>query len=296
MAKSNLTFLSNALVSMRPKQWIKNSLIFVALIFSQNLFHWDTVLRSILSFMLFCLVSSGIYLFNDLMDAPRDREHPVKKNRPIASGTVSRFQAVATAILLEIISLWAAFELAFEFGMVCVVYIVIQILYSLFLKKIVIIEIFTVAAGFFLRVIAGAKIIEVPVSSWLLVCTLFISLFLGLAKRRSELILLGEDAKIHRGVLDQYSISLMDQMVGVATAGSVISYSLYTLSSETVGKFGTENLWYTIPIVIYGIFRYLYLIYRRGKGGFPELIFFEDRPLLITGVIYVIVVVLVIYL
>lgn len=295
MAKSNLTVLSNVLISMRPKQWIKNSLIFVALIFSQNLFHWEMVLRSILSFILFCLVSSGAYLFNDVMDAQRDREHPVKKNRPIASGTVSRIQAVITAVALEIISLWAAFGLAFEFGMVCVIYIVIQILYTLFLKRMVIIEIFAVATGFFLRVIAGAKVIAVPVSSWLLVCTLFISLFLGLAKRRSELIVLGEDAKVHRGVLNQYSVSLMDQMVGVATAGSVISYSLYTLSSETVKKFGTENLWYTIPIVIYGIFRYLYLIYGRGKGGFPELVFFEDRALLLTVLLYLIVVVLVIY-
>ncbi len=295
MLGPNIAMIENLWVSMRPKQWIKNTLLYAALIFSQNVFQREMVWKNSLAFLFFCFLSSGVYLFNDLLDAEEDRRHPLKRERPIAAGKVTGLQAMVAASLLSLISIYGAFSLTFGFGVLCVGYLALQILYSLFLKRMAIIEIFAIAAGFFLRVVGGAKAIEVPISSWLLICTLFLSLFLGLGKRRHELILLGEEAQHHRRVLTEYNIPLLDQMVGVATAGTVISYSLYTLSLETVKKFHTENLWYTVPIVLYGIFRYLYLVYRREEGGHPEMIFFQDRSLLLTILLYVIVVGVILY-
>jgi 4-hydroxybenzoate polyprenyltransferase len=287
--------IANLWISMRPRQWVKNTLVFAALIFSQSLFQREMAWKSLWAFLFFCLLSSGVYLLNDLLDAEEDRKHPLKKERPIAAGKVTGLQAMVAAVLLSLISVCGAFSLTFGFGMLCAGYLALQILYSLFLKRMAIIEVFAIAAGFFLRVVGGAKAIEVPISSWLLICTLFFSLFLALGKRRHELILLGEEAQHHRRVLTEYSIPLLDQMVGVATAGTIISYSLYTLSQETVKKFHTESLWYTVPIVLYGIFRYLYLVYRREEGGHPELIFFQDRSLLLTVLLYVTVVGVVLY-
>jgi 4-hydroxybenzoate polyprenyltransferase len=181
------------------------------------------------------------------------------------------------------------------FAVTALGYVAVQIAYSTFLKEIVILDVFSIAAGFFLRVVAGAVAIDVPISSWLLICTIFISLFLGLGKRRHELLLLGEDARNHRDVFNQYNMNVLDQMVSVVTTGTVISYSLYTLSHETIKKFGTEKLWYTIPIVLYGIFRYLYIVYRREGGGSPESTLFEDKPLLGSIALYVIVVGIILY-
>jgi len=288
--------LRNLWVSIRPKQWTKNVLLFAALIFSQNLFNPKMIFPSVIAFVAFCLVSSGVYLLNDLIDVEKDRKHPEKSKRPLASGKLNPSVAKMACVFLLILSLVVSFLVNRDFGCVVCAYILLQLAYFAFFKEAVILDVFSVSAGFFLRVVAGAKAIEVPISSWLLICTIFVSLFLGLGKRRHEMLLLGQEAKNHRITLDQYNLPFLDQMVGVATAGTVISYSLYTLSQETVQKFHTENLWYSIPIVLYGIFRYLYLVYRKEEGGHPETVFLEDRPLLLTVLLYFVTVGIVIYL
>lgn len=283
------------LVSMRPKQWFKNSFIFAALIFSQNVFNPRMLITSIEAFVTFCLISSGIYILNDLIDMEMDRKHPKKCLRPLASGKLNPYVAWIFFTGVVAISLAASFGINWNFGIIVMGYLAMQISYCMVLKKVVIADVYCIAAGFFLRVIAGAEAIEVPISSWLLICTIFISLFLGLGKRRHEFVLLGKEAGNHRKVLDEYNIVLLDQMVSVVTAGTVISYSLYTLSNETVKKFGTENLWFTIPIVLYGIFRYLYLVYQREGGGNPELALFEDKHVLSSILLYMIAVGITLY-
>ena len=284
------------LISMRPRQWIKNLLLFAALIFSKNVLHPQMALTSVKAFALFCMLSSGVYLLNDLMDIEKDRNHPRKALRPLPSGRLNPSLAKIACLALLATSLFASLSINRAFAGICLGYLALQIAYSKWFKEMVILDVFSIAAGFFLRVVLGAKAIGVPISSWLLLCTLFLSLFLALAKRRHELLLLGEEAKNHRGVLREYNVSLLNQMVGVATAGTVISYALYTLSTETIQKFQTENLGYTIPIVLYGIFRYLYLVYQKEEGGHPELLFFDDKSLLATVLLYGIVVGIVLYL
>jgi 4-hydroxybenzoate polyprenyltransferase len=282
--------------SMRPKQWIKNILVFVALIFSKNVFDIAMLAATAGAFIVFCFVSSGIYILNDLLDIEKDKKHPVKRQRPLASGELSPL--LAKVIVLTILSgcLIVSFLINLAFAITVLGYIVLQICYSKFAKEIVVLDVFFIATGFFLRVIAGAVVIEVPISSWLLICTIFVSLFLGLGKRRHEILLLGAEAVNHRRALAEYNLTLLDQMVSIVTAGTVISYSLYTLSPETVSKFHTDKLWLTIPIVLYGVFRYLYVIYKGGKGGHPELVFFEDRHILASILLYILVVGLIIYL
>jgi 4-hydroxybenzoate polyprenyltransferase len=280
---------------MRPKQWSKNSFVFAALIFSQNFLNSRMLLTTMEAFVTFCLVSSGVYLINDLLDVEMDKAHPKKSLRPLASGSLSPHLARIAFVVVVAISLTCSFLINLTFGMIVLGYLAVQIAYSTILKKVVIADVFCIATGFFLRVMGGAEAIAVPISSWLLICTIFISLFLSLGKRRHEFALLGTEGGKHRKTLDDYNTALLDQMVSVVTAGTVISYSLYTLSQETVKKFGTENLWVTIPIVLYGIFRYLYLVYRRENGGNPELILFEDKHILASIVIYVIVVGTILY-
>lgn len=283
------------LVSMRPKQWLKNGLVFVALLFSRNVFDSGMLALSIGAFLVFCLLSSGVYIFNDLVDVERDRRHPLKAKRPLASGKLDPLLAKIVLAFILAASLTAAFFINLSFAAIALGYLILQMGYSKLLKDLVIIDVFSIAAGFFLRVMAGAKAIDVPISSWLLICTIFVSLFLGLGKRRHEILLMKEEAGNHRKVLNEYNLGLLDQMMSIVTAGTVISYSLYTLSPETISKFRTENLWLTIPIVLYGVFRYLYVIYQKGKGGHPELVFFEDRHILASILLYVFVVGLIIY-
>jgi 4-hydroxybenzoate polyprenyltransferase len=290
-----LDAVKNLVISMRPRQWIKNLLLFAALIFSKNVLHPQMALTSLKAFALFCMLSSGVYLLNDLMDIEKDRNHPRKALRPLPSGRLSPSLAKIACLALLASSLFGSLFINHPFAGISLGYLALQIAYSKWFKERVILDVFSIGAGFFLRVVVGAKAIGVPISSWLLLCTLFLSLFLALGKRRHELIWLGEEATTHRGVLREYNVSLLDQMVGVATAGTVISYALYTLSSETIQKFQTENLGYTIPIVLYGIFRYLYLVYQKGEGGHPELLFFDDKSLLAAVLLYGIVVGIVLY-
>ena len=284
------------LISLRPRQWTKNFFVFPGLLFSKNLFQPDLLLTALSAFLIFCFLSGSVYLFNDLIDRKEDRRHPEKAKRPIAAGTLPVGAARGAMVLIATASLGASLLINFKFAGVVCGFFLMQLAYSLWLKQIVLLDIFSIAAGFFLRVFAGAEAVGVPISSWLLLCAIFLSLFLALGKRRSEMVMLGEDVVGSRPVLTQYNLVFVDQMVSVATAGTVLTYSLYTLSPETVEKFQSKDLWLTIPIVLYGIFRYLFLMYQRGDGGSPEGILLSDNPLMVSIVLYLLVVVSILYL
>jgi len=284
------------LVSMRPNQWLKNSFVLAALLFSKNTFHPAQAAAGFLAFGVFCLASSAVYLLNDLLDREQDRRHPKKQLRPLASGELEPRTAWGAFALVLPAALLSGSLINATFLLLVSVYLVLQIAYCTFLKRIIILDVFSIASGFFLRVAAGSAAIQVPMSRWLLICTIFISLFLALAKRRQELLSLGDGAGNHRPVLDEYNVRFLDQMVSIATAGTIVSYSLYTLSEETITKFGTAQLWLTVPIVLYGISRYLYLVYKQADGGAPEEIVWKDRPLLTCLVLYVASALLIVYL
>lgn len=281
--------------SLRPKQWTKNLLLFAGLLFSISLFQKELLFRATLGFVIFCLLSSGEYLINDILDLKKDRAHPVKRKRPIASGKVTISTAIITAFIFIVGGLIFSFSIVTNFGWVAFIYVFMILAYSLFLKHIVILDVLIVALGFVLRAIAGAVIIQVTISSWLLVCTIFLALFLGLNKRRHELVLLGKDAVNHRKILDQYSAHLLDLMIVIVAACTVMAYALYTTASETVEKFGTRNLLLTLPFVLYGIFRYLYLVHQENLGGSPELILLKDRPMQFNIFLYVLTVGFILY-
>jgi len=280
---------------LRPKQWTKNIIIFAALIFSKNLFQFDHVLLSVIAFAGFCFLSSAVYVMNDLVDRERDKQHPVKCKRPIAAGKIGVSLALAMLILLLLMSLAAASLLNIKYLLVMAVYFIIQLSYSFYIKHIVILDVFAVASGFFLRAIAGGYAINVPLSSWLLICTILLSLFLAISKRRQELVSLESGAGEHRAVLGSYSTLLLDQMIAIVTSSTVVAYSLYTLSPETAAKFHTENLVFTVPLVLYAIFRYLYLIYQKGEGGRPEKVLLTDIPIIIDLILYAVIVGVVLY-
>lgn len=272
--------------SLRPRQWTKNVIVFAALVFSGQLLDPAQSGKAALAFALFCLLSGSGYLLNDLLDREQDRLHPLKAKRPLASGALPPSTAWVVFFVLAGGSLVAAFLLSAPFGLTALAYFLLQVAYSLWLKRIVILDVFAIAAGFVLRAVAGAEVIAVEISSWLLVCTMLLALFLGLCKRRHELVLLEEEAGGHRTSLASYSPHLLDQMIGVATASTVVAYAFYTMSEETVAKFQTDALKYTIPFVLYGIFRYLYLVHQKEEGGNPETTLLTDRPLLLNLFLY----------
>jgi len=267
---------------LRVRQWNKNLFLFVPLVFSKSLFEWQTFLEVLLGFTLFSLASSSVYIFNDIQDKESDRQHPRKRFRPIASGRVSFSLSILLMILLGGISLSLSYLLKPAFGLVVLLYIIINITYSIILKDLVILDVMAIAAGFLLRVIAGAELAEIYPSNWLIICTILLSLFLGFGKRRHEILLLRSNANSHRRVLTHYSTYFLDQMIIVISASTVISYMLYTVSQETVQFFGTKRLIWTIPFVLYGIFRYLYLIHQKEGGGDPAEMMFQDKPLLVN--------------
>lgn len=291
MTKARLLFQS-----LRPHQWIKNGFILIPLPFAQRVFHYPSVLQSLQAVIIFCTLTGGVYLINDLVDLESDRRHPVKRHRPLAAGLISPFVAKIAAIVLLLSSLlWGAL-CGMGFFLVLVTYLAIQVLYNYRLKEIVILDIFCVSGGFFLRVIAGGVAIQVAISHWLIICTILISMFLALAKRRHELVLLGQfKAGNHRKVLSDYSPHLLDQMIGVISAATLLSYMLYCISAETIQKFQTDHMIYTFPFVLYGIFRYLYLIHQKNKGGSPEKILVSDLPLMLSVVLWGIACMLIIY-
>jgi 4-hydroxybenzoate polyprenyltransferase len=287
--------IHNLLRTLRPQQWIKNLILFTPLVFSERLFEMRAFGIVSIGFALFSLAASGIYAMNDLADVTRDRKHPVKSKRPIASGMISRSFIAVVSVILMSSSIVAGFLVSMNFGVFILVYVVLNIVYSYGLKTVVILDVMTVAIGFVLRVLAGAVIVNVPASEWLIICTLLLSLFLGFSKRRHELGLLDARASDHRNVLGQYSAGFLDQMIAIVTATTVMSYALYTISNETVQKFGTNHLYYTIPFVLYGIFRYLYLVHKRDEGGNPTHTIITDVPLIVNVMLWIIVTILIIY-
>jgi len=289
------SFAGNLFVSLRPHQWTKNVLVFGALIFGKHLFDPHEVSLAVAAFAIFCALSSVVYLVNDLHDREADRLHPTKARRPIASGALSPMAATIAAVVLGVGAMAGAARINTQFLAVCGIYLVLLTVYSMWLKHVVILDVLTLATGFVLRAIAGAVAIQVPFSTWLLLVTLLGALFIGLSKRRAELVTLAEDAKGHRRILAEYSPYLLDQMIGVVTASTVLAYAFYTISPEVVQHFGTDRLLYTVPFVIYGIFRYLYLIHQREEGGNPSELLVTDRPLLVCGVLWAATVVIILY-
>jgi len=283
------------IAAMRPKQWTKNLVIFAGLVFSQNFFHLGFLKVSVLAFIAFCLNASSVYIINDIKDLEQDRLHPVKKFRPLPAGRISTRQAAFLSVILAVISLALAFWLNLHYGALLALYWVMMIVYSFALKHVVIVDIMIISAGFIIRAISGAVVLDVMISRWLLACAIFLSLFLILAKRRNEIVELGANASEHRAILDEYGERFLDQMIAVVTACTVISYVLYTLDPGTVQKFHTANLILTVPFVIYGIFRYLYLVYQKNMGGRPEMILLADRPLLLSVFLWVAVSVFILY-
>ena len=283
------------LIALRPHQWTKNLVVLAALIFAQKLFHWPSVIGATWAFLLFCVVSGAVYLLNDLVDLKKDRLHPVKRSRPIASGELSKQFSIFVGLILVFIGFFTAISLDIKFGITVIVYFFVMAAYCLVLKNIVIVDVLVVAMGFVLRAVAGAFAINVAVSNWLLVCTLLLALFLALSKRRHELTLLLDEAAEHRSILGEYSSYLLDQMIAVVSASTLVTYGLYASAPETVAKFGTDGLIWTLPFVLYGILRYLYLVHRKEKGGSPTLVLLNDKPILVTVTLWAATVITVIY-
>ena len=286
---------ANLLISVRPGEWIKNTFVFAGLVFSRKLTDPSAVIASVTAFGIFCALAGAVYLINDVTDRERDRQHPRKRERPIASGALSPQTALTAAGLLAATGLVGAWMLGTTFGVVATSYLGLLALYSGPLKHIVIIDVLTIAIGFVLRVAAGAVAVDVPMSHWLLVCTILLAMFLGLSKRRHELTLLADGATGHRRILQEYSPYLLDQMIGVVTASTLMAYVFYAISEETAVRFGTSLLGLTIPFPLYGIFRYLYLVHQREGGGSPAELLLNDRPLLACVALWGLAVVVIIY-
>lgn len=286
---------ASLLISLRPEQWTKNVVVFAALGFGMQLFDPRALARTVLAFIVFCGLSGVVYLMNDVADREGDRRHPLKARRPIASGDLSPGAALTAAAIIAAGALGLAFWLGVRFAIVSAVYLALLAAYSTQLKHVVILDVMTLAIGFVLRAVAGAVVINVAISHWLLVCTILLALFLALSKRRHELVLLADGAAEHRRILGEYSPYLLDQMIGVVTASTLIAYIFYTISPETQQKFQTQWLGLTIPFPLYGIFRYLYLVHRREGGGSPTAMLMNDRPLLVCVALWAIAVVVIIY-
>jgi 4-hydroxybenzoate polyprenyltransferase len=290
--RSNAALLAT---SLRPQQWAKNFLLFAGLLFGGRLLEPDAVLKAIAAFAVFCALSSAIYLVNDIWDRDADRRHPLKQTRPIASGEIGVRLAGWSAAILIAGATAAAWVLNSVFGAIATGYVLLLLLYSTTLKHIVILDVLAIAGGFVLRAVAGAVAVTVPIGSWLLVCTTLLALFLALSKRRHELVLLGDGAPHHRRILEQYSPYLLDQMISVVTASTLIAYTVFTLSAETAQRLGTPFLGFTVPFVLYGIFRYLYLVHQKRGGGSPAEMLLTDRPLLVCVALWAGTVVLLMY-
>ncbi|MCB9488037.1 MAG: UbiA prenyltransferase family protein [Deltaproteobacteria bacterium] len=281
--------------AMRPRQWIKNILVFAVLVFSGRLFDVYPAMLAVGAFTIFCALASAGYLFNDFVDASYDRTHPRKAHRPIPQGRLTPGRILSAWALLSGAGIWCAYQLGHAFGHVCVVYVVLQVMYSVIWQHVVIVDLFALAAHYVLRVVAGSVVIGVPMSPWLVICTVLLALFLALSSRAQDYKELGESAVSHRPVLAYYNPYLIDQMIAAITSAILITYTLYTISEDTVRKFGTSLLSLTIPFVLYGIFRYLYLIHQSQGVLSIERALFTDKPMRINAMAYVAVAVLIVY-
>ncbi|MCK4225005.1 MAG: decaprenyl-phosphate phosphoribosyltransferase [candidate division Zixibacteria bacterium] len=282
--------------TLRPQQWVKNFVLFAGLIFSQNLGRLDLVLETLAGFALFCLLSSSVYILNDIMDVESDRKHPLKSARPIASGKIKISSAVFLFIIFALVSLGLSAWLSPLFALTAAIYFILNLLYSVYLRHVVIIDVMCIALGFVIRAVAGAVLIGVEISAWLIVCTTLLALFLGFGKRRHELLLLETQATDHRKILSEYSPYFLDQMISVVTASTVVAYAFYTLSSEVETKLGTGHMDLTIPFVLYGVFRYLYLIHQKEGGGSPTRMLLNDKPILVNVILWLLTVIMIVYI
>jgi 4-hydroxybenzoate polyprenyltransferase len=268
------------LVSLRPEQWTKNLLVLAGVAFGGRLLEPSAVAIAIAAFAIFCALSGAVYLFNDVSDRRADQNHPLKRERPVASGELPATTAITAGAILGAAGVGAAFTIGTQFGLVAATYLSALLLYSIALKHVVIVDVLMIAAGFVLRAIAGGVVVKVPVDRGLLVCTTLLALFLALSKRRHELVLLAAGATEHRRILEEYSPYLLDQMIGVVTSSTLIAYTVYATNADTAARLGTGKLGLTIPFVLYGIFRYLYLVHQKRGGGSPASMLLTDRPLL----------------
>ena len=288
--------MSPYLKLLRPKQWAKNAFLFAALVFSRHLFDAAIVMQSIKAFVVFCLTSSAMYILNDIFDVEADRLHPIKRNRPIVSGTVSVAAASIVGIILLMVAGAIGVSLPSQFLIAVAVYIVLNIVYTFGLKRVVLVDVFIIGAGFLIRVVAGAYAINVEVSHWLILCTLFISLFLAVSKRRAEILLNNlTTSESARTVLREYDVQLVDQMMTIVAAGTVISYALYSVAERTVLMFGTEDLVFTTVFVLFGTFRYLFLVRHRSTEDNPTALLLSDLPMLVNVALWFLACVAIIY-
>ncbi len=280
--------------TMRPKQWTKNGFIFIPLIFDEKLFQLRPFALTLAGFALLCVISSVVYIINDLADIEKDRQHPTKRHRPIPSGQLPARAAQITAAMLSIIGLALSFALNLWFGLIVAGYLALQVAYSLRLKNVIILDVMSIAAGFVLRVAAGVPLVDVErFSPWLYVFTTLLALFMALGKRRQEIVLLQGNAGNHRAILCEYSLPYLDELINVVVSAAIVVYSLYTFTAVNLPPNHTMML--TVPFVLYGMFRYLYLIHIRGEGGAPDELVLRDRPLLTTVMLCGITAALVLY-
>lgn len=280
---------------MRPHQWTKNLLVFAGITFGERLTDQTARLQALGAFGVFCALSSAIYLLNDIRDREADRVHPEKSKRPIASGDLGVNVALAAAVVLTGVGLGVSLLISPAFAIVASSYLLLMGWYTFGLKHVVIVDVIALAGGFVLRAVGGAVAVNVTISHWLLLLTLLLALFLALSKRRAELVTLTDDARLHRKILGEYSPYLLDQMIGVVTASTLLAYAFYTISPETIAKFGTDRLLWTVPFPLYGIFRYLYLVHQRAGGGSPSDTLLEDRPILICIALWAAAVIAILY-
>lgn len=280
---------------LRVRQWTKNLVVFAGVVFSHHFHQLGELARATQGFFAFCLLASSVYVLNDIRDVERDRVHPKKRFRPIASGAISMGWARLLVLLLLGAALAVAAPLGRGFLIVAGIYYGLNLAYSLALKQVVLLDVMIIAIGFVLRAVAGVELLSAAeeISPWLLICTLFLALFLAVAKRRAEVTLLAGHAADHRATLDDYPLALVDQLVPIVTAATIIAYAIYTVSPQTVSKFGTDRLVYTVPFVVYGVFRYLYLVYRQGRGGSPSEVLLTDMPTLLNVLLWIVTVLLI---
>ncbi len=288
--------LRGLIVEMRPQEWTKNLLVFSGVIFSKSLTDINNLWVTLLGFAVFCAASSCIYLLNDLCDLDADREHPVKRNRPMASGMLNVTVARIAMFGLFLTAAIGSFALNRSFAFVVAVYLLTCIAYSLRLKDIVILDVILIASGFVLRAVSGAVLINVAPSEWLVLCTSMVALLIGFGKRRHEIVLLEENAQNHRRSLSDYSIEFLNSIMNICAGAAVVTYALYTRADETVARVGSSAMLITIPFVVYGVFRYLFLIYKHQAGGDPVQILLHDRPTLLNLILWIVTVGIVIYL
>ncbi len=293
-----MAFARDIIATMRPRQWTKNLLVFAAILFAGKASDPEALRYVVLAFVAFCILSAAVYLLNDSLDAESDARHPDKRHRPIAAGRIPAHEGILLAVVCALLGLVIAHFATpiFGFFITAVLYLALTTAYTLWLKHIVILDVLAVSLGYVLRAVAGAEAIGVAISPWLVICTLLLTLFISLAKRRCELILLEDGATEHRPILQHYSPQLLDQMIAVVTASTLVTYCLYTVDDRTIQVVGTQNLVYTVPLVIYGIFRYLYLMHEKKLGGQPDQLVLTDTPLLLTILIYAATVAVILYL